>query len=189
VPDPPTGRHFAEFLASKWTLPAVRNSMMFASLATMVDLALGLAIAYLLVRRRFFGRALLDGLAMLPLAVPGLVMAFGYYAIASQLARDSVVDPKVNPTLLLVIAYAVRRLPYVVRSAAAGFQQTSVALSEAAANLGAGPLRRQRTVTVPLISANLIAGGLLAFSFAMLEVSDSLVLAQKEAFYPITKAI
>jgi len=42
---------------------------------------------------------------------------------------------------------------------------------------------------MPLIAANLIAGAILAFSFAMLEVSDSLVLAQKQAFYPITKAI
>ena len=44
-------------------------------------------------------------------------------------------------------------------------------------------------VTLPLIFANLIAGGLLAFAFAMLEVSDSLILAQKQAYYPITKAI
>jgi len=44
-------------------------------------------------------------------------------------------------------------------------------------------------ITLPLVSANLIAGGLLAFAFAMLEVSDSLILAQKQTFYPITKAI
>jgi len=44
-------------------------------------------------------------------------------------------------------------------------------------------------ITLPLITANLIAGGLLAFAFAMLEVSDSLILAQKQAYYPITKAI
>jgi iron(III) transport system permease protein len=44
-------------------------------------------------------------------------------------------------------------------------------------------------VTVPLIAANLLAGGLLAFAFAMLEVSDSLLLAQKGEYWPITKAI
>jgi iron(III) transport system permease protein len=80
-------------------------------------------------------------------------------------------------------------LPYVVRSAAAGFEQTSVTLEEAAQNLGAPPLKATFRATLPLISANLIAGGLLAFSFAMLEVSDSLILAQKQVFYPITKAI
>ena len=74
-------------------------------------------------------------------------------------------------------------------SAAAGFQQTSETLEEAAQNLGCPPLKSMIKVTLPLIAANLIAGGLLAFAFAMLEVSDSLILAQKQAFYPITKAI
>ena len=90
---------------------------------------------------------------------------------------------------MLIIAYSVRRLPYVVRSAVAGFQQTSVSLEEAAQNLGASPARTLRRITIPLIAANLIAGGLLAFAFAMLEVSDSLILAQQQPHYPITKAI
>ncbi len=76
-----------------------------------------------------------------------------------------------------------------VRSAVAGFQQTSITLEEAAQNLGATPLRALRRITLPLIAANLLAGALLAFSFAMLEVSDSLILAQKQQDYPITKAI
>src|SRR5205085_9401626 len=80
-------------------------------------------------------------------------------------------------------------LPYVVRSAVAGLQQTPLDLELAARNLGASRSRTLRRITVPLISANLIAGGLLAFAFAMLEVSDSLILAQKEAYWPITKAI
>jgi iron(III) transport system permease protein len=88
-----------------------------------------------------------------------------------------------------VIAYAVRRLPYMVRAAVAGLQQTSVTLEEAAANLGAPPPRVIWKITAPLIAANLIAGVLLAFSFSMLEVSDSLILAQKIEFYPITKTI
>ena len=54
---------------------------------------------------------------------------------------------------------------------------------------GAGPLTRFRRITVPLIAANLIAGGILAFSFSMLEVSDSLLLAQRSLYFPITKAI
>jgi iron(III) transport system permease protein len=98
-------------------------------------------------------------------------------------------NPSENPTILIVIAYAVRRLPYVVRSAAAGFQQTSETLEEASQNLGCPPLKTLWRITIPLITANLIAGALLAFAFAMLEVSDSLLLAQKQEFYPITKAI
>ena len=94
-----------------------------------------------------------------------------------------------NPTILLVISYAIRRIPYVVRSAVAGLQQTSVSFEEAAASLGARPHTVFRRITVPLVSANLLAGAILTFSFSMLEVSDSLLLAQKAAFYPITKAI
>ncbi len=95
----------------------------------------------------------------------------------------------VDPLGIIVIAYAVRRLPYVVRSVVAGLQQTSVTLDEAAQNLGASPLRALCRITLPLILANVLAGGLLAFSFAMLEVSDSLILAQRMQDFPITKAI
>ena len=56
-------------------------------------------------------------------------------------------------------------------------------------NYGAGPWRVLRKITLPLILANVIVGGLFAFSFSMLEVSDSLILAQKAEFYPITRAI
>ncbi|MFQ6097681.1 MAG: ABC transporter permease subunit, partial [Armatimonadota bacterium] len=71
----------------------------------------------------------------------------------------------------------------------AGVQQTSVTLEEASLNLGASPGRTLRKITLPLVYANLVAGGVLAFAFAMLEVSDSLILAMKERYYPITKAI
>jgi iron(III) transport system permease protein len=71
----------------------------------------------------------------------------------------------------------------------AGLQQISISLEEAAENLGCPPVQTVTRITLPLISANLMAGGLLAFSFAMLEVSDSLMLAQKQAYFPITKAL
>ena len=76
-----------------------------------------------------------------------------------------------------------------VRSAYAGFQQTSVTLEEASANLGASPFRTLRKITLPLMTANLIAGTIITFSFAMLEVSDGLILAMKENYFPITKMI
>ena len=82
-----------------------------------------------------------------------------------------------------------RRLHYVARSAAAGLQQVSPALEEAARNLGAPPARALWRITLPLIAPNLVAGALLAFSFAMLEVSDSMILAQQARYFPITKAI
>ncbi len=159
---------------------------------------IGILIGYIVVRTKIRGRSLLDSLSMLPLAVPGLVMAFGYVAMSLRWPFGDgdplegwidVLGANPNPMLLLVIAYAVRRLPYVVRSTVAGLEQTSGELEDAAMNLGASRIRAVRTIIVPLIMANLIAGGLLAFSFAMLEVSDSLILAQRESHYPITKAI
>ena len=175
------------------------SSRIFASVAVVFNLVLGVAIAFLVVRSKIRGAGILDSLSMIPLAVPGLVMAFGYLAISSWLSNlewvrnsafwTTLFDVRVNPTLFLVIAYAVRRLPYMVRSAVAGLQQTSEAFEEASANLGASPARTLRRITLPLIAANLMAGLLLAFAFSMLEVSDSLMLAQQARFYPITKTI
>jgi len=184
-----TLENFELALGHDLTVSAIANSLRFASISAVIDIILGVAIAYVVVRSRIAGRQVLDFLAMLPLAVPGLVLAFGYLAMAQDGRFFSFLNPTRDPTILLIIAYSVRRLPYVVRSAAAGFQQTSETLEEAAQNLGCPPLKAMIKVTLPLIAANLIAGGLLAFAFAMLEVSDSLILAQKQAYYPITKAI
>ena len=135
-------------------------------------------------------RGWLDAVVMLPLAVPGLVMAFGYLALSQEgKSFHFLVGAGGSPFLLLVIAYAIRRLPYVVRSAVAGLQQSNPALEEAARSLGATPARALRRIAIPLIGANLAAGAILAFAFAMLEVSDSLILAQQEQHFPITKAI
>jgi iron(III) transport system permease protein len=198
LPQRVTLDHFRQALSHPLAVGSIRNSLWYASIATVLCAAMGLAISYLTVRARVRGAFLLDALAMLPLAVPGLVMAFGYVAMtltwpftaSGLLARwASVVGNNPNPVPLLIIAYAIRRLPYVVRSASAGLEQTSVSLEEAALNLGASTSMTMRRVTLPLIAANLVGGTILAFSFAMLEVSDSLILAQKEADYPITKAI
>jgi iron(III) transport system permease protein len=181
--------NFRLALGHELTVPAIANSLKFAAAATLLDLVLGVAIAWVVVRSKLAGRQALDYLAMLPLAVPGLVLAFGYLAMSQEGRSFAFLNPVENPTGLLIIAYSMRRLPYVVRAAAAGFEQASVTLEEAAQNLGCPPLKAVCKITLPLITANLIAGGLLAFAFAMLEVSDSLVLAQKQAYYPITKAI
>lgn len=221
LPEAFTLSHYDAALSHPLAVGSIRNSLFYASCAMVLDLGIGLMIGYIIVRTRTPGRGLLDNLSMLPLAVPGLVMAFGYVAMtlrwpfggtmpawlsnmlepvlpSSWLAAMSdaplsgfadVIGAEPNPIWLLIIAYAVRRLPYVVRATVAGLEQTSRELEEAALNLGASRLKMIRRITVPLITANLIAGGLLAFSFAMLEVSDSLILAQREEHFPITKAI
>jgi iron(III) transport system permease protein len=194
-----TTENYTEALGHSMTVSSIKNSLAFSSMAVFFNMIFGIAIAFVVVRSTIPMRGLLDALSMIPLAVPGLVMAFGYLSLSSFASNldwvktstmwTSVFDVRTNPTLFLVIAYAVRRLPYMVRSAVAGLQQTSVTLEESAANLGASPLTTIRRVTLPLITANLIAGTLLAFAFSMLEVSDSLMLAQRADYYPITKTI
>jgi iron(III) transport system permease protein len=190
LPNTLTMRHFDEALGNSLVVPSIKNSLYYASVATVIDLILGLAIAWVVVRSKIRGRGLLDGLVMLPLAVPGLVMAFGYLAL-SQPGKPFafLVGADGNPALLLIVAYAFRRLPYIVRSAVAGLQQSNPVLEEAARSLGSTPARSLRKIAIPLIGANLAAGAILAFAFAMLEVSDSLILAQQTEHYPITKAI
>jgi len=184
-----TLEHFEAALGHNLTISSIINSMRYAAFAVVIAVILGLFFAYVIVRGKGPLRTILDTASMLPLAVPGIVVAFGYLALSQKGHIFNCIDPIKNPTILLVVAYAVRRLPYVVRSAVAGLQQTSVSFEEAAASLGASPVTGFRRITVPLITANLLAGGLLAFSFSMLEVSDSLLLAQKAAYFPITKAI
>ena len=181
--------HFEAALGHNLTVPSILNSVKFAGFAVMLAMLVGVFVAYLVVRCRVKGSWLLDCLAMLPLAVPGLVLAFGYLAMSQKGHFLHFLDPIENPAVLLIVAYAVRRLPYVVRAAVAGLQQVSESFEEAAKNLGASPFLTFRRITVPLITANLIAGGILAFSFSMLEVSDSLILAQRSMYFPITKAI
>ncbi|MGF1678440.1 MAG: ABC transporter permease [Candidatus Methylacidiphilales bacterium] len=191
IPSEWSTAYYAEVFYLDLTATSVRNSLFYATCSALLDLVLGFSIAYLLARESFRGRDLLDVVAMLPLALPGLVLAFAYFVAFSRPPFDSIdwLDPRENPTLLLVIGYAIQRLPYIVRAAYAGFQQTSISLEEASANMGCPPWKTLWKISLPLISANLIAGTILTFSFAMLDVSNGMILAQESPFYPITKAI
>ena len=190
VPDEFTMRHYIEALRNGLVVPSIQNSLLYAGCATLLALAIGLSVAWVVVRSDLRLRSVLDAVVMLPLAVPGLVMAFGYLALSQEgKPFHFLVGAGGSPFMLLVLAYAIRRLPYVVRSAVAGLQQSNPMLEEAAKSLGATPARMMRRIAIPLIGANLAAGSILAFAFAMLEVSDSLILAQQQQHFPITKAI
>ena len=185
LPEQYTLDYYKQILHTDLPLIGIKNSLLFSGSSMLIDLLLGALIAYVVVRKLIPFAGLLDALTMVPLALPGIVLAFGYVSTYT----NTILDPFTNPTALLIIAYAVRRLPYMVRSAAAGLAQTSIALEEAAATFGASRFYTLRTITVPLVSANLIAGCLLCFAYAMLDVSDSLILAMKDRYYPLTKAI
>jgi iron(III) transport system permease protein len=181
--------HVRSAIGHDMVVPSIGNSLRYVTLSTAFDLVVGTTIAWLVVRTRSRLAHALDAAAMLPLAVPGLVMAFGYLSISREGHALAFLNPVRDPTALLVIAYAVRRLPFVVRSSAAGLAQVSLTLEEAAASLGASARRVFARVTLPLLGPHLLAGGIFAFALSMLEVSDSLILAQRQATYPITKSI
>jgi iron(III) transport system permease protein len=189
LPSGMTLDHFGAALGHELVVPSIGRSLRYVTLSTALDLVLGFAIAWVVVQGRMKGRKLLDAMAMLPLSVPGLVMAFGYLAISREGRPLAMFDPARDPTLLLVVAYAMRRLPFVLRSAEAGLLQMSNNVEDAARSLGATPPRVLARVTLPLVLPHLLAGGLFAFALSMLEVSDSLILAQQQAHFPITKAI
>ena len=181
-------RHLVFVVTHPATYNSIINSLKYAGVSTVLDVVFGFLIAWVVVREKVRGRAILDSLAMLPLAVPGVILAAGYVALTAS-GPLAAIGPTRNPFVILVIAYAVRRIPFVVRGVSAGLQQVPESLEEAARNLGASRVGAALRIALPLIAANLLAASVLTFSFAMLEVSDSLILAQTEQHYPITKQI
>jgi iron(III) transport system permease protein len=187
-PESMTMAHYSEGLGHPVVVSSIKNSLVYSLGATFLNVILGLAIAWVIVRSTIWGRNVVDALMMLPLAVPGLVLAFGYRAL-SETDFSWLVGASGDPMFLLILAYAVRRLPFVVRAAVAGLQQSDPVLEEAAMTMGASPRRTFMRIGLPLIGSSLAAGAILAFAFAMLEVSDSLILAEQTEHFPITKAI
>ena len=197
-----TLHNYVQALGHPEAFNSIVNSLKFSALAVIIAIGYGLLAGYVIVRTKVRFRGALDAFSMLPLAVPGLVLCFGYVAMTLKwpftswygngpgpLGFVSVLGADPNPMWLIVVAYAARRMPYVLRSTVAGLEQTSGELEEAAMNLGASRVLAVRKVILPLIMANLIAGALLAFSFSMLAVSEPLILAQQQADAPITKQI
>lgn len=190
IPHSWTLANFRNALGDKLVVPSIFNSLRYSLAATLIATAAGTLCSVLVVRWKPRGAVFFDLLSMLPLAIPGIVMAFGFLSMTVKFSwANAIFDPVNSPLWLLAGAYAIRRIPYVMRAVSSGLEQTPVVLEEAALSVGASRSRVFRKILVPLLSANLLIGGLFAFSFSMLEVSDSLILVQKSAFYPITKAI
>ncbi len=182
-----TAKFFLQAFTDEQTRTSILNSVKYASCSTILDLVIGITAAWLIIRKKHIGAKILDGVLMLPLAIPGLIMAAGYVMLTAFGTPLEKFGPGFNPFIIIVIAYAVRRLPFVVRGVSSGLEQIPETLEQSAVNLGASKFAAFTKVTLPLVTANIIAASVLAFSFAMLEVSDSLILAQQEAHYPITK--
>ncbi|HYG76649.1 MAG TPA: iron ABC transporter permease [Planctomycetota bacterium] len=178
-----------EALSSSIAVTGMRNSLIFSLCSTAIDIVLGMACAWAIVRGGGWWGKSVDALSLAPLAIPGLVLAFGYVGAYADIYSKPWNGVTIGVGAFLVMSYAVRRLPYIVRSCVAGLEQTPRSLEEAASGLGARPIAVLGRVTMPLIWANIVAGAILAFSFAMLEVSDSLILATRPQDFPLTKSI
>lgn len=185
LPEALTLEHFTQLIHHRITRGSIQNSVFLSSFAVIADMALGWWLARrVLVARGILSRVL-ETLAMAPLALPGIILAFGYVSLFS----GTRLDPAGNPLFLLVMAYAMRRLPFAFRSILTGYRSLPAQIDEAAQTLGQGFLGRVWNIHMPLLTPYLLASGLLVFAFSMLEVSDSLVLAMQEFYYPITKAM
>lgn len=153
-----------------------------AAAATLLMLVPGVALAWLLARRRFPGKAIVETLVSLPLVIPPVATGLILLWLFSR--RGPLGGPLeaagidiVFTAKAVVIAMAVMGLPLLVRTARAGFEQVTLRYEQIAETLGAGPWRVFRTVTLPLASRNILAGALLGFSRALGEFGATIVIA------------
>lgn len=157
-------------------LVPVLNSVRMATVATLANVVFAFAAGYLLARRRFPGRRLVDALVVLPWALPGTVLAIALattFSVHQPLAGRFVL---VGTFAVLPLAYFIRNVPLVTRAALTSFRQLDPSLEEAAASLGASRATALRRVVLPLVLPGLAAGALLAWVTALGEFVASILL-------------
>lgn len=165
------------------TVSALALSLRVAVVATVVNALVGVPLAYLLARRRFAGRALLDLLVTLPLVLPPTVT--GYYLIVLLGRRGWLGAPLYAATgwtiaftwYAAVVAATVMALPLLVRTARAAIESVDRDLEKAAYTLGRSEWRTALEVTLPLARNGILAGLVLAFARALGEFGATLMLA------------
>ena len=164
-----------------WT--ALALSLKVACWATAIALVLGVAVGYLLARRRFPGRELLDTLLTLPMVMPPTVL--GYYLLV-LLGRKGPIGQGLHDWFGInliftwqgaVIAAAIVAFPLVFKPARAAFETVDGHLEDAARVLGVSEAAVFLRVTLPLAWRGILAGALLAFARAMGEFGATLMVA------------
>jgi len=157
--------------AEEWT--AVRLSLLVAITATAASLPLGIAIAWLLARRRFWGKGLLDTIVHLPLIMPPVVTG---YLLLILFGKRGAIGAFLDQTFGIVFAFrwtgaalacAVMGFPLMVRAVRLSIEAVDTRLENAAGTLGANPLWVFATITLPLCLPGVIAGAILSFAKAM----------------------
>jgi iron(III) transport system permease protein len=151
-----TLKHYADVYLVGW--PYIRDTLLLATVATPVTGLLGMVVAFLVVRRRFVGKGLMELTSMLTFAVPGTVVGIGYVLAFNQ--RPLLLT---GTAAIIVLLFIFRNVPVGIRAGVAALQQIDPAIEEAATNLGAGAVRTFATVTLPLIAPAFLSG--LVYSF------------------------
>ena len=163
-------------------LSIATRTVALAALATLVMLPPGVAVAWLLARRRFPGRAVLETLVSLPLVLPPVATGLILIRLLGPRGPLGVWLERFGIDVMftwraVVVAMAVMGLPLLVRAARAGFEQVDRRYEQIAATLGAGPARVFFTVSLPLARRGVLAGALLGFSRALGEFGATILLA------------
>ncbi|MEL6601199.1 MAG: molybdate ABC transporter permease subunit [Pseudomonadota bacterium] len=157
--------------AQEWGI--VLLSLRVSFWATLLSLPVGIAVALLLARGRFRGHGLLNALVHLPLVLPPVVTG---YLLLVVFGRRGPVGGWLEAQFDIVLAFrwtgavlaaAIMAFPLMVRAIRLAVEAVDAGLEEAAATLGAGPVLRFLTVTLPLILPGILAGSVLAFAKAM----------------------
>ena len=185
LPDAWTLQHYGTVFSDSSQM--IANTLLYCGLAGLIDVIIGVAIAYLILRTRLPGRQWLDFLASAAIAVPGLVLAIGYLRTFQSLQIGGV--PITQMWILIMLALAVRRLPYALRSCVAALQQINHSLEEAAEMLGASRARTVRRIVIPLMAGGILAGFVSSFITAAVELSATILLTVKESQAPMAYGI
>ena len=185
LPDAYTLKHYATVFGDSTFM--IGNTLLYCGLAALIDVIIGIAIAWLILRTRIPGRQWLDFLASAAIAVPGIVLAIGYLRTFQGVTVFGV--PLTQSWILIMLAYAVRRLPYALRSCMAALQQIHVSLEEAAEMLGASGSRLLRRIVIPLMAGGILAGFVSSFITAAVELSATILLVVRESQAPMSYGI
>jgi molybdate transport system permease protein len=150
--------------------------------ATLVAMPVGVAAAWVLARRSFPGKVVVETTLTLPLVLPPvatgflLLQLFGLNSIVGR-ALDAIGLPIVFTWRAVVVAMAVMSFPLIVLTARAGLEQVDRRYEQVASTLGAGPWRVFRTITLPLAARSLVAAAILGFARALGEFGATIIIA------------
>ncbi len=167
----------------------ITNTVIYAGIAAVLDVIIGTAIAYIVIRTGIWGRKSLDYLATAALAVPGVVLGIGYLRVFHSIDIPFTDKPMASWWVIIALALMIRRLPYALRACTAALQQVSLALEEAAESLGATKGSTIRRIVIPLMSGGILAGFVTSFATAAVELSATIMLVSSESDAPLAYGI